>query len=77
MLKFESILCYCGLFGLCFSGAELLKKSWNFLNDKRNKGGFCYVNEVAFGRHIKRIAGHQWTQSHDYRVGAFSPIPEF
>ena len=61
---------------VCFSGTELFKNFWNFLNDKSNKGGLCYVNEVAFGRHLKRIAGHQWIQSYDYRVGAFSPVTD-
>ena len=44
---------------------------WNFLNVESNKGIFCYVNDVTFGKLIGMEAGCQWSQLCDKRVGIF------
>lgn len=41
-------------FGVCLvSGTEL----WNFLGDESHKSVACYVNEVAFGPHLRMGLG--------------------
>lgn len=38
---------------------------WNFLSVEKDKGFFCYVNEVAFGMPLGQLrmgAGHQRNQ---------------
>ena len=46
---------------------------WDFLNVESDKGIFCSVNEVTFGKHLRVGAGCQWSQPCDQRVGTFSP----
>lgn len=45
---------------------------WNCLNVKRVKDVFCYINEVTFGKHLRKGAVSQGHQPWNWTVGTFS-----
>lgn len=38
---------------------------FRLLSDESNKGVFCYVKEVIFGKHLRTRPGYQWNQPSD------------
>ena len=47
---------------------------WNFLSVESDKGIFCFINEVTFGKHLRMRAGLSQSPC-DWRVGIFNPHP--
>ena len=45
--------------------------------DGSHKGVSCFVNEMTFVPLLRMEAGYQESQSHDWRVGACNPTPDF
>lgn len=41
------------MFGLSVIPSIGLQDTWNFLSKERDKGDFCYVNEVTFGKSLR------------------------
>ena len=39
--------------------------AWDFLRVENDKDFFCYVNEMAFGKHLNVEDGCQWSQPGD------------
>ena len=46
---------------------------WNFLKEESYQSVFYYVNEAAFGPHLRMRVGCLDSQPCDYKVGAFCP----
>ena len=40
------------MFGLSVIRGVGLQNTWSFLSKERDKGDFCYVNEVTFGKSL-------------------------